>query len=41
MIDAQALLAAMFDLSLAIHNARNDATYLSNEKMQLGSASIG
>ena len=38
MADAKSLLAAIFDLSGAIHDCRNSATYLSNEKIQLGSA---
>lgn len=38
MADSQTLLAAIFDLSSAIHDCRNSATYLDNEKMQLGSA---
>ncbi|MET0179221.1 MAG: hypothetical protein ABW194_01905 [Novosphingobium sp.] len=38
MADARTLLAALFDLSGAIHECRNSATYLSNEKFQLGSA---
>ena len=38
MMDARTLLAAIFDLSSAIHDCRNSATYLSNEKIQLGSA---
>jgi len=36
MADADSLLDAIFDVSLAIHDCRSNATFLSGEKIQLG-----
>ena len=36
MTDSETLRTGIFDLSQAIHNCRNNTTYLSGEKVQLG-----
>lgn len=36
--DTDSLLAAVFDLASVIHDCRNSATWLPNEKIQLGTA---